>query len=85
MKVFRLNDCDWWMAETMEQAKADYLKMTGEDSEIFDDPKELTAQDMEDHEFYPDESVERAIPFSEELRNRIVAGRTSELFASTEY
>ena len=85
MKVFCMNDCDWWMAETLEQAKADYLKMTGKDANILDNPHEMTAEEMENAEFYPDESVERAIPFTEELRNRIVAGRKSELFASTEY
>ena len=92
MKVFRMNDCDWWMAETLEQAVNDYLKMTGSQSdldrgEMLDDPAELTPHEMASHEFYPDETQDpdKVISFSTELKYRIARGATSELFASTEY
>jgi hypothetical protein len=88
-KVFRLNDTDWWAAETLDEAKADYLKMVGgPEREYLDDPRELTDREMEDHQFYPDGVVEEAISFAEELQNRIrdhKGVKFSELFASTEY
>lgn len=38
MKVFRLNDCDWVAAETLDQAVEWYMKETGLDREGALDP-----------------------------------------------
>jgi hypothetical protein len=41
VKVFAMNPCDWMAAESLEEAKAAYLKdyVGGpEDDETFDDP-----------------------------------------------
>jgi hypothetical protein len=47
-KVFSMNECDWWMAPTREQAIADYLAMTGLDAdECIDDPHELSDESMQ--------------------------------------
>jgi hypothetical protein len=93
MRVFRINDCDWWMARTSEDAKASYLEILGPmpDDEAFDDPHELSDAeldrlmfvDVDDHD-QPLKKTRRT--FREELQRRIDAGVTvPEMFASTEY
>lgn len=88
MKVFELTDCEWWMAETLEQAIADYLKLSGmspeqaEADHIFDEPGELGDAAM-DKLIFNDDDGKRT--FREELKQRIAAGCGSELFATTEY
>lgn len=82
-KVFRLNDCDWWMAESLEAAKADYTKETGltEEDEPFDDPHELDEETM-DTLIFVDDGIKRT--FREELARRIAIGDTLGMFATTE-
>jgi hypothetical protein len=88
-KVFSMNECDWWMAPTREQAIADYLAMTGLDAdECIDDPHELSDESMQTLKYVDDcndtgEVVKRT--FAEELERRIASGVVSEFFASTEY
>jgi len=49
MKIFRMNDCDWMAAETLDEAKAAYLGTvwagTHEpENDAFDDPGEISEQ-----------------------------------------
>jgi hypothetical protein len=83
MKIFVLNDCDWWVAETLEQAKESYKLETGEDSD--DDARELTEEEMDHHIITSEDGVKRT--FREELRLRTEDGTLfpPTLFASTEY
>jgi hypothetical protein len=44
LKVFRMNDYEWWMHYSLEEAKALHLEQCGVDpKEAFDDPCELSA------------------------------------------
>ena len=86
MKVFAMNDCDWWAAETLEAAKAAYLKETGleEADDPFDDPHELTPEEMDRLRFHSKDWAVRS--FQEQLDWMIASGQDfPAFFASTEY
>jgi hypothetical protein len=87
MKVFQVSDCDWWMAETAEQARDSAVECYGADLDDFplDEIDELSDDQMQSLKFYDeDENVTRT--FAEQLSRRIREGATKpEIFASTEY
>ena len=93
MRVFRLNECDWWMARSLIEAKADYLATFGPmpEDEAFDDPRELSDADLDRLQFVDTDVDENPIKgsrrsFREELQQRIEAGANwPQHFASTEY
>ena len=86
IKVFRLNDCDWWAGENLESVKKDYLKETGLDAEeAFDDPEEITEEIMNKGK-YVDEDGKNERTFKEELDSMIKNGtKFPAFFASSEY
>jgi hypothetical protein len=84
MRVFKVNDCDWWMAETAEQAKLAAIEFYG-DEDMVEEVEELTDEQMNSHTFY-DEDDETTRTFEAQLLKRIKEGATEpEMFASTEY
>jgi hypothetical protein len=90
-RVYRLNDCDWWVARTLEEAKADFIQTVGSDwGNEFEDAEELSEADMERLQFIDTDEDERPLgtktSFRDELARRVAAGITApEQFASTEY
>ncbi len=86
LKVFRLNDNDWWVAESLEEAKADYLKVTGlTEDEAFDGEAELSDADLDRLHIF-DEDFRRTRSFRERLE-QIAADPLESvpgIFASTE-
>jgi len=87
MKIFSMNDCDWVAAETLEDAKAFYLRdcWSGvEDEGTFDDPHEVPADKMQTMIFHSDEHGD--LTFQQELDRQIAnGGKFPAFFASTEY
>jgi len=86
IKVFQLNDYDWWAARSLDEAKVDYLQMAGETEEedTFEDAHELTDEEMERLK-YTDEN-EQTRTFKEQLAMMIAVGAEFPgIFASTEY
>src|SRR5437588_4054498 len=51
IKVFRMNDYDWWAAESLESAKVGYMREGyGQDEDTaFKNPYELSAEQMASH------------------------------------
>lgn len=83
MRVFYMNDCDWFMAPDIEQAKRLYKEMTGlPDDEAFDEPYELNDTQLERLRFMDEDGGKRSFA---ELRQMIESGAGPGLFASTEY
>lgn len=84
MKVFQLNDYEWYMAPTLEEAIDEAVRLTGlpRDEAADDDACEVTSEDMQRLRFKEDDGSVRT--FAEELTRRISAGAKTELFASTE-
>jgi len=89
-RVFKLTDCEWWVARTMAEAIEDYTRVTGEPVEK-DDAHELTDADMDRLQFVDTDEGDLPIrgprrSFSEELARRVAEGlHRPELFACTEY
>jgi len=88
LKVFKMNDYEWWMAESIEEAKkqyAVYLKGVVGDDEIENDPEELTDGDLERLNYVDDYDQSISRSFKEELDRRIAKGDKGGFFATTEY
>jgi hypothetical protein len=91
MRVFAMNDCDWWMARSLEEAKADYCHQTGStESELCPEARELTDAELDRLRITDLDDNERpsgkSRSFRKELQRRVDAGITKpEMFASTEY
>lgn len=96
-RVFKMNDCDWWLARTLDEARESYKHETGVDE---DEARELTDEEMARLTFVDVDDGERPIgtsrrSFREELRQRVELRERlkakhgiepkPELFASTEY
>lgn len=77
MKLFKLNEYEWWAAETLEEAKQACLKETGlDESEAFEDPYELDGTELDTLMFTDDEGPEkRVIPFRQALNELIARGQ----------
>jgi hypothetical protein len=85
LKVFKLNDYDWWAAETLEAAIADYRRDTGVDADELADARELTDAELDRLRFRDPDTRKILNTFRAELEalNRAgVAGPV--MFASTE-
>jgi hypothetical protein len=85
MKVFQLNDYEWWAGEDLESVKAAYLKETGvSEEEAFEDPQEVSEADMQVLKYYQTEGV--FCSFAEALADMLAAGdKFPCCFACTEY
>lgn len=90
MKICQLNDCDWWIGESLEACKADYIAETGDPDTVDDDAHELTEAELERLTFVDCDENERPIAtkrsFREQLAIEVANGGTfPRMFASTEY
>jgi hypothetical protein len=91
-RIYRLNDCEWWVARTLQEAKEDYQYTIGPmtDEDAFEDPAEISEANYDNLRFTDVDEGERptgiTMSFREELIRRIAAGLSSpEMFAATEY
>ena len=99
-RVFKMDDCDWWLARTLEEARQSYQHETGVDDEAIEDARELSDEEMDRLTFVDVDDGERPVAesrrsFREELRQRVELRERlkaehgiepkPELFASTEY
>lgn len=84
-RIYKLNDCDWWVARTLEEAEASWQATCGPDeSETFEDAYELTDADMDrlkitDH----DDPKAPRLTFRQYLDQ--MKPTRPDMFASTEY
>ena len=86
LKIFKMNDCDWWMDKTLDEAKKNFLEFCCVDAdEALENPCELTSEQMDNHEFCPDENYKKSYPFKHELQRRQSISSKPEFFASTEF
>lgn len=84
MKVFKMNDCDWWMDVDIESAKRNYLEYCGCDEDSLDDVFELPVDTLKQTMIsFPDEPEREKYTFLEHMGN--VYNDGPHLFASTEY
>lgn len=90
VKIFQMNDCDWWIGPSLDACKADYVEHTGDPDSVDDDAHELTDAELDRLMFTDCDEDERPtgmkIPFREQLAVEIAqGGEFPRMFASTEY
>ena len=79
LKVYRMDDYDWWADYSEGEARRNYLEYTGVEEENISDMEQVTEEEMEKYK-YQDEDMDVAISFKERLERNPIQG----LFASTE-
>ena len=75
-RVFKMDDIDWWLARTLDEARESYKRETGVDDEAIEDARELTDAEMDKLIFVDTDENERPVKasrrtFREELRQRV--------------
>jgi hypothetical protein len=89
VKVFRLNEYEWYAAETLESAIGEAVRITGVPAdEVDDDARELTEEEMDSLVFYDnmeDQEASETRTFREQL-DRLIETETEfpTFFAGTE-
>lgn len=85
LKVFKMNDCDWYIAPNLEGAIKSIMCDHGSPKEdCVDSPTELSFEDMGKLKFIHDDYGE--MTFAQEFYRLVSGGFTKAgLFASTEY
>jgi hypothetical protein len=90
MKIFQINDCDWWIGESLEACVQDYRDNVEDDPDYTEDARELTEEELDRLKFTICDDDERPTgekrTFREQLAAEIAAGgEFPRMFASTEY
>ncbi|WP_053006661.1 hypothetical protein [Chromobacterium subtsugae] len=82
--VYEMNDCDWVVARSEQEAQAYYCDLNGED----DPPRALTAEELDRLGFFVDAEQPdgHSITFRERLQQLVDNNeQIPDLFATTEY
>jgi len=87
MKVYKVSDCDWFAADSPQQARDAYIKYVGDDDNAFDlcDVKEVSPESMERLRVDSEDIPAGTFTFKHFLE--LMSKNTTEpfFFASTEY
>ena len=90
IKIFNMDDFNWWASRDLESVKEAYLKETGLDAEEAfesDVPEELSDADLDRLRFHHDpDDRSKTISFREQLENMVKASMSFPcFFGSTEF
>lgn len=83
VRVYEMNDCDWVVARSEQEAQAYYKDLNGED----DSPRALTARELDSLQYHiGDSRSSPTISFRQRLQQLVGAGESvPQLFATTEF
>lgn len=85
IKLFEMNDCDYYAGATIEECIAAYMKEFNVSGEYVESAREVTAEQMSTLVFY-DDVLNSRHSFQEQLNLMIQSGRQFPcFFATTEY
>ena len=82
MKVFKMNEYDWWMDNNLESAKENYTDFCDCYTEDVEDARELTDEELDRLRFVKDEDGNPECSFREHMNE---LDQIPHFFASTEY
>jgi hypothetical protein len=96
MKIWKLNDCEWYAAETLDDAKRALLETIGPPAEgqteaeffeeFLENPCEVGDEHLDKLKFVDEDKPGEEITFRQELQRMISDGKEfPRFFASTEY
>jgi hypothetical protein len=84
MKIIAMNDCDWWIGESLEACVTDYQTNIDGDPIYTEDACELTDEDLDRLKFSEFDGTPSRT-FREQLAIEIATGgKFPRMFASTE-
>tara|TARA_R110000851_G_scaffold58465_1_gene135728 strand:- start:1437 stop:1703 length:267 start_codon:yes stop_codon:yes gene_type:complete len=87
MKVFKINDYDWWMAKDELTAVTGFTKLTGTHKDDVESVEEVSEIELEKFDYYVeyDEGKYKCEgTFLDQVKKNVSAGIESTLLASTE-
>lgn len=91
MKIIEMNDCDWWIGESLEACVNDYRENVDDDPMHFENARELADEELDRLKFsICDDETEQPTgekrSFREQMAIEIAEGGVfPRMFASTEY
>ncbi|QNH21197.1 hypothetical protein HEP73_02109 [Xanthomonas sp. GW] len=90
MKIFRIDDCDWWIGEDAESVLAAVKDETGMEAEDLEDFHEISDDDMDRLKFVDTDEGERTIGDPRTFRQQLAievaqGGNFPRMFATTEF
>lgn len=90
MKIIEMNDCDWWIGESLVACVKDYQDNIEDSPGYTQDARELTEEELDSLKFSLRDENERPTgqkrTFREQLAIEVAQGGDfPRLFASTEY
>lgn len=90
VKIFQLNDCDWWIGPSLEACKKDYVENYCDAEDIQEDAHELSDEELDRLVFVDCDEDERQTgvkrTFREQLKVEVAKGGAfPRMFASTEF
>lgn len=89
IKIFRVNDYEWWAGESLDSIRAAYKERTGVDpdsDEGFNTPREIGPEGMSKLVIFEDGPKRTSETFREYLDHLIARGQEFPcFFAGTEY
>ena len=85
LKIFKMNQCDWWMDKDLESAKENYPKFVDIPAKYsLENPHKVTEDQLKNLKYH-DVELDVKCSFLEELQRRQSITDQPEFFASTEY
>jgi hypothetical protein len=89
VNIYKLNDCDWVAAESIEEARTFYKDLTGlSDDEAFEDEYQLDDEELDRLRFTETDDFDKPLgecSFREHLAHALANGEAAPFFfASTE-
>lgn len=90
MKIFQINDCDWWVGESLDACIGDYIANYCDADSVDEDARELTDEELDSLFFTDTDCDERPTGFKRTFREQLAVeiaagGEFPRMFASTEY
>jgi len=90
MKIIEMNDCEWWIGESLEACVKDYRENYNDDLFYSEDARELSEEELDRLKFTilddDDGIISGKHSFREQLAIEISAGGMfPRMFASTEW
>ena len=86
IKVFAMNDYEWYAGRSVEEVRAHYAEVSGfQPGENTEDARELSGEEMQSGLYHDDDDSD-AISFAQQLQRMIDKGTQFPcFFATTEY
>lgn len=85
-RIYEMDDCDWWLARSPQEARTSYAEYYGSDAELEGEPRELTRAEMRKLQYHSEGNRNGdSHSFFHELKRRLKTSTKPQMFATTEF